>query len=320
MRETLNKKALRKSLQTKMSNAFRVGYEKRIRAAERKNYLKTRKIYQSAFQSATEQYLATGLIDRITLLESVQFERLFVDMYSDTGLSFAKWWSKYFKFFSKKLDKPSFDTIWEAYFAQYGRAQAGLKVTSVQDTMRKVFRVRMLRLFQDPEFQALGAEAKARKLRGQRFWAKETRYLSLRVARTESNAAANLGIEQGALSLFNENQLSKRWMTAGDEKVRDTHFQVGKQDAIPFDGYFQVGNVRMKRPGDPEAIGDGKSVAKEVINCRCRLETIPKPENIEDDVFQRIRPNDLRGVDLLVAEYFASIGFDDVAREAEEVF
>lgn len=312
-------KSLRLAIERKMSNAFSRGYDKQIRATERKNYAKARKIYQSGFKEATEQYLRHGSIDGVTILESVQFFNLFESIYTDTGFRFAKWWSRNFEAFTKKLEKPSYETIWEAYFAQYGRTQAGLKVSTVQDTMKKVFRTKMTRLFQDPTFQSLGADEKARKLRGQRFWAKETSYLAKRVARTESNAAANIGIEQGALSLFNEDQLSKRWMTAGDERVRGTHYSAGRQDAISFDSYFQVGNVRMKRPGDPEAIGSGKDVAKEVINCRCRLETIPKVEEIEEDVFRLIRPNDLRGVDLLIAEYFASIGFDDVAREAEEV-
>ncbi len=95
------------------------------------------------------------------------------------------------------------------------------------------------------------------------------------IARTEligavnggSHAVASVAAEWGAAN--NQPGLLKIWLTAEDEKVRDSHVDAGDTYAagqgIPLDEPFQVGDDALMFPGDP----DGS--AGEVINCRCAI-------------------------------------------------
>lgn len=281
-------KQAKKRAGKRFERLFRLGYEKQIRIAERKAYTEARKVYLSAFKEATEQFLTNQNYENLSLVDAVQFTNLFESIYVDVGLRFAKWWRRTFDLFATKNQNPDFD-LWQMAFAQYGREQAGRLVVTVQETMRNQFISQISREFQDPNFMALGADEQAKILNSKNYWNRKSRWMALRVARTESNAAANLGIEKGSLSLFKADEMVKKWDTSGDERVRDTHRAVGSAKPIPMDGYFQVGSVRMLRPSDPQAIGDSKSVASEVINCRCRMITIPKPDvldNYFEDVLQ----------------------------------
>jgi uncharacterized protein with gpF-like domain len=136
----------------------------------------------------------------------------------------------------------------------------------------------------DPNFSGLGIDEKAKILRGRGYWKKETRFLAKRIARTESNSAANYALTQSAQSLFPDVPLLKRWITAGDERVRHTHVTANGQ-VVKEDEYFNVGSVRLKHPSDLNtAVGPSKEVASEVINCRCRVEVFPDPEAVEQQV------------------------------------
>lgn len=71
--------------------------------------------------------------------------------------------------------------------------------------------------------------------------------------------------------------LKKYWLTAGDERVRDTHVQAGidygPENAIPIDEPFMVGGYAAMYPRDP-ALPVG-----EVVNCRCRqVPVVPEVE------------------------------------------
>jgi hypothetical protein len=95
------------------------------------------------------------------------------------------------------------------------------------------------------------------------------------IARTEligavnggSHAVASVGHAWGAAN--GEPPLLKIWLTAEDERVRDSHVQAGDDYAaglgIPLDDPFSVGDDELMFPGDP----DGS--AGEVINCRCAI-------------------------------------------------
>jgi len=58
----------------------------------------------------------------------------------------------------------------------------------------------------------------------------------------------------------------KRWVTVGDDRVRDSHYLCESQGAIPASESFHNG---LMFPGDPN--GD----ISEVANCRCNLEGAP---------------------------------------------
>lgn len=79
------------------------------------------------------------------------------------------------------------------------------------------------------------------------------------IARTETAGVIN----EAAHSVFMENGVAgKRWITAGDDKVRETHIDASNDGVIPLDQTFSNG---LAFPGDPSGS------AAEVINCRCAL-------------------------------------------------
>jgi phage portal protein BeeE len=94
------------------------------------------------------------------------------------------------------------------------------------------------------------------------------------IARTETIAAMNQADLESVSQLQLEDQLDKHWLTAGDEKVRDTHQKAGKEygeDGIAIDEDFKVGQDLMQAPGDGR-------LAEENINCRCTLYYTEKTE------------------------------------------
>lgn len=78
---------------------------------------------------------------------------------------------------------------------------------------------------------------------------------SLLAAQMVASSAADIG-EQGPRT--------KTWVTAGDERVRDTHADTDGQ-TVPLDQPFDVGGEQLMYPGDP----NGSDA--EVINCRCTV-------------------------------------------------
>lgn len=98
--------------------------------------------------------------------------------------------------------------------------------------------------------------------------------LSKRVAVTESNASAGTIVQATAISAFSTATLFKRWVTVGDERVRQTHRLVSMRKPIPVNSLYRVGDTFMRFPADPQAFGG--NVAAEVINCRCRSLVLPR--------------------------------------------
>lgn len=78
-----------------------------------------------------------------------------------------------------------------------------------------------------------------------------------RIARTESHAATMSGAYQGMRQGGVE---TRKWLSASDELVRDTHAEADGQE-VGIDEPYQVGDAELMYPGDP----DGP--AGEVINC-----------------------------------------------------
>lgn len=88
------------------------------------------------------------------------------------------------------------------------------------------------------------------------------------IARTEVLTAVSLGKAAAMKDMekvFEDEPLVKLWLTAGDDRVRDTHVDLDGE-AIPVGETFENG---LDYPRDPS--GD----ASEVINCRCDISVVP---------------------------------------------
>lgn len=93
-------------------------------------------------------------------------------------------------------------------------------------------------------------------------------YRSVRTARTEIIGASNAG----QLDAYRENGVEeKEWITARDEKVRDSHQIDGQTIDINEDFTLNSG-IRLQYPGDRT----GNAPAGELINCRCCVSPVVK--------------------------------------------
>ncbi len=93
------------------------------------------------------------------------------------------------------------------------------------------------------------------------------------IVRTETNRVAN---RAAYLRVLDYQRVApqgevwrKRWGTAQDERVRDTHAEAGQQPPIPVEADFIVGGHPCKHPVDPNL------PAEESVNCRCSLLAVP---------------------------------------------
>jgi len=93
------------------------------------------------------------------------------------------------------------------------------------------------------------------------------------IARTETHGAANYGSQEAAKATGVP--MKKEWLSAADDRTRDTHREAGRQPAIGMDEKFQVGDSELLYPGDPAGS------AEEVINCRCSLGYVVDEEALE---------------------------------------
>lgn len=94
------------------------------------------------------------------------------------------------------------------------------------------------------------------------------RFRAERVSRTEVLTAVSVGqweATQDAKQVFGEG-VQKRWLTAGDGRVRDSHAGLDNK-TVPIDEDFENG---LRYPRDATSRDAG-----EVINCRCTLVIIP---------------------------------------------
>jgi hypothetical protein len=91
-------------------------------------------------------------------------------------------------------------------------------------------------------------------------FAQASRYRSLLIARTEIASAANGALFAGAVQ--SGVATHKVWLTAADDRVRDTHGAAAGQTVL-VSASFVVGGASLRYPGD------SNGPAKEVINCRC---------------------------------------------------
>lgn len=81
------------------------------------------------------------------------------------------------------------------------------------------------------------------------------------LARTDLNSLANGGSVMAASMAGLE---FKQWLTAEDDRVRETHMEADGQ-VVPIDQQFDVGGESLDYPGDPAGSDE------EVCNCRCTV-------------------------------------------------
>lgn len=253
-----------------MSNErFQKDYAKRLEIAENKTVPKITRYYLREYQKGIDNFINTGDTNYQSLFSFGIVKEIYQNLFTQVGLYFAKWYyQNYRKYLQKKSGVTTQTPIWTNYFTDYANRVAATNVALVTGTAKKTLVKLTKQLLSDPEFALLGADEKARILRGQ--FKKYSRVQAKRLVRTESNRIANFATEKAALDLFGNENLQKTWIHSLGPNERASHVAL-HLTSVDFDQPFMVGGEPMQRPGEGSA--------ENIINCRCSINYEPKPVN-----------------------------------------
>ena len=250
---------------------WRKEFSQQLDIGEKAEVARFKRYYNEQYKTAIDGFLLdNNPRGGNNLFKSSELENLYIQLYSNIGLRFAKWYAKSFdRLISKRQDVSGFDDVWSEGFAEAGRKVAGQRIVLLQGTAKAEVIKNLQRFMQDPEFMALGAEQRGRILRSR--FNKLSKYQAERIVRTEATYAANLGAERSALDMFGSDGLQKEWLTSIDGRERASHRSTNGQ-VVDMDKPFNVGGELLMMPGDP------RGRAANVINCRCAVAHLPKPD------------------------------------------
>ena len=250
---------------------WRKEFSQQLDIGEKAEVARFKRYYNEQYKTAIDGFLLdNNPRGGNNLFKSNELENLYVGLYSNIGLRFAKWYAKtYDRLISKRQDVSGFDDVWSEGFAEAGRKVAGQRIVLLQGTAKAEVIKNLQRFMQDPEFMALGADQRGRILRSR--FNKLSAYQAERIVRTEATYAANLGAERSALDMFGSDGLQKEWLTSVDGRERASHRSTNGQ-VVDMDKPFNVGGELLMMPGDP------RGSARNVVNCRCAVAHIPKPD------------------------------------------
>jgi uncharacterized protein with gpF-like domain len=246
-----------------------VAFEDELRKSERGIVPSVRRFYEAEYQKGIDAFITSGLVNPNTIFQTNGFREIYQEIYQGVGMRFAKWYAKNFdKYIEKGVNPKQFESRWQNLSLVQGTAK---------QTLVKILRANMA----DPEFSALGADAKQRVLRKQTK--RYSKNQALRLVRTESTNAANYATMQSALSIFPAQQMMKEWVSSFDDRTRDDHAAASGQQ-VKFEEPFIVGGDRMMHPADSSM---GASSAN-IVNCRCSSFPFPMENAQATQVFESI--------------------------------
>jgi len=263
----------------KFKESWRGAFSDRLNLNERKQSKKWKRYLLAEYTKGVESFLSTNSEREFSNLFKVRdIQTLYVNLYEEVGVDFAKWYARSFdKFIEKNSGNES---TWRTTFSRIGQTEAGDKIILVQGTAHKELKRNIGNLFKDPEFQSLGRDQQGRILQS-RFKG-ITEYQATRIVRTEATSAANEGIMQSASDIFPKSSLIKEWISSQDGRTRafnrgdkSDHLNMNGRK-VGFDETFAVPEfgrvVQMKKPAD---FRSGAS-AHNIVNCRCSMAVYPK--------------------------------------------
>ena len=257
---------------------WRGAFENEMRKAEKAIIGSVRRFYQSEYEKGVDAFLQQGTIQTQGIFTTKGFEKIYEQLYVQTGMRFANWYARNFdKFLKKGINPNQYQTQWQNLFGQFAQQNAGAKIKLVQGTalttMQRILKANM----NDPAFAALGARQKRDViLRQTNLY---SRNQALRLVRTEATAAANYGTLQSATTIFPAQQMMKQWVSGNDGRTRsipkDAYDHVimnGKEEKYEDD--FKVQGELMAFPGDSSK----GARAGNIVNCRCSVFPFPMEE------------------------------------------
>jgi hypothetical protein len=254
---------------------FIKAWNRQVKIAENREFKKWNQYFKRENFKGVDLFLESG---QITGFDGLFLDRdiidLYVNLFTSVGTQIALWYQDNFEKYIQK-NQPAVN--WRETFAAFGQRFAADKVTLVSGNRKKELQAVLKRLMSDPEFQALNERQAQRILRSQ--FTDYSRTQAMRLVRTETVTAANYAATQTANDLFGSEGYEKEWLTALDGRERPAHRGADGQ-RVGANEPFVVGGEYLKFPGDPSAS------AKNRINCRCTVLTMPlgAVEEIENNV------------------------------------
>lgn len=263
----------------KFKESWRGAFSDRLEKNEKSQVAKFARYFKKEYYKGIDSYLSTNSEREFSnLFNRRDIEALYMDLYEEVGVDFAKWYARSFEKFIQK--QTGNESTWRTTFSRIGQTEAGDKITLVQGTALKELKRNIGNLFKDPEFQSLGRKQQGRIL--QNRFRGITEYQSRRIVRTEATSAANEGIMQSAQDIFPKSGLVKEWISSLDGRTRSIsrgdksdHLEMNGK-VVGFDETFAVPEtfrvVQMRKPAD---FRSGAS-AHNIVNCRCSMAVYPK--------------------------------------------
>lgn len=247
-------------------------FSQQLDIGEKAEVARFKRYYNEQYKTAIDGFLLdNNPRGGNNLFRPRELENLYIGLYTNIGLRFAKWYAKSFdRLISKRQDVSGFDDVWSEMFTEVAKKVSGQRIVLVQGTAKAEIVKTLKRFMQDPEFQSLGAKERGRILRTR--FNRISQYQAERIVRTEATFAANMGSLQSATDMFGTNGFDKEWLTAVDGRERDAHRMANGQKRDPLEP-FNVGGELLMLPGDP------RGSASNIINCRCVVAEIPKEVN-----------------------------------------
>ena len=263
----------------KFKESWRGAFSDRLKKNEKSQVAKFARYFKKEYYKGIDSYLSTNSEREFSNLFKIRdIEALYMDLYEEVGVDFAKWYARSFEKFIQK--QTGNESTWRTTFSRIGQTEAGDKITLVQGTALKELKRNIGNLFKDPDFQTLGRKQQGRIL--QNRFRGITEYQSQRIVRTEATSAANEGIMQSAQDIFPKSGLVKEWISSLDGRTRSIsrgdksdHLEMNGK-VVGFDETFAVPEtfrvVQMRKPAD---FRSGAS-AHNIVNCRCSMAVYPK--------------------------------------------
>lgn len=263
----------------KFKENWRGAFRDRLEKNEKKQVGKFYRYFKNEYYKGIESYVNTNSEREFSNLFKIRdIENLYINLYEEVGVDFAKWYARSFDKFIQK--NSGSESTWRTTFSRIGQTEAGDKIALVQGTALKELKRNIGTLFKDPEFQSLGRQQQGRIL--QNRFRGITEYQSQRIVRTEATSAANEGIMQSSQDIFPKSSLVKEWISSQDGRTRSLsrgdksdHLNMNGK-VVGFDETFAVPEtfrvVQMRKPAD---FRSGAS-AHNIVNCRCSLAVYPK--------------------------------------------
>lgn len=253
----------------------------------REYWLKTERIrikqeakWSGKIQKVLKKHMASynNISDTMMQTWNVELLEIYNDMFRETFREFAR--LTYNSMKGQKFVGMGVNEVWTQVVNDWLTRYGLQMVSTISGNSRDLLLSIVNNAIQEGVEQGLGQDAVAKliqdRLEDERYTF--TRFRAQRIARTETNRAANFGHMEGAKALPFE--VMKEWISARDKRTRRVpddqhdHWNLdGKK--VEFEEDFlsldKFGNeVRASHPGDVTA------PAGFTINCRCRVAFEPK--------------------------------------------